>query len=72
MLGTHRFRIGQRVRPSAEGIKANIFSKTRHLQTGVVQKVDRFNSPSVLWEGRKTTKSYHPDFIEPDRRRNRR
>jgi hypothetical protein len=69
MLGKHKFRVGQRVRPSAEGIAVNIFPKTRQLQTGVVQKVDRFNSPTVLWEGRSTPKGYHPDFIAPDKRR---
>ena len=69
MLGKHKFRIGQRVRPSEEGIKARIFPKTRQLQSGVVQKVDRFNCPTVLWNGRRTGSSYHPNFIEPDRRR---
>ena len=69
MLGKHKFRVGQKVRPSAEGIKANIFPKTRQLQSGIVQKIDQFNSPTVLWDGRKTARGYHPDFIEPDRRR---
>ncbi len=69
MLGKHRFKVGQRVRPSEEGIKAFLFPKTRHMQRGVVQKVDRFNCPTVLWEGRKTASGYHPIFIAPDRRR---
>lgn len=69
MLGKHKFRINQRVRPSAYGIERLVFPKTRHQQTGVVLKVDRFNCPTVLWEGRKTPYSYHPDFIAPDRRR---
>lgn len=69
MFGKHKFRVGQRVRPSQEGIAAFIFPKTRHDQTGVVTKVDRFNSPTILWEGRKTPKSYAAEFIAPDRRR---
>lgn len=69
MLGRFKFKVGQRVRPSAEGIEAHIFPKTRHNQSGVVQKVDRFNCPTVLWERRKTASGYHPRFIAPDRRR---
>lgn len=71
MLGKHKFRVGQRVRPSQYGKDNRIFSKTRHDQSGVVVKVDRFNAPTVIWEGRKTASEYHPDFIEPDRRRKR-
>jgi hypothetical protein len=66
MLGNHQFRKGERVRPSATGIAACIFPKTRHRQRGIVTKVDKFNTPTVLWDGRKTASSYHPDFIEPD------
>lgn len=69
MIGKHKFTVGQRVRPSADGIAANIFPKARHDQSGVVQKVDRFNRPTVLWDGHKTAGGYHPDFIAPDRRR---
>ena len=69
MFGKYKFRKSQRVRPSAAGIAANIFPRTRHDQTGLVVKVDKFNFPSVLWHGRTTWQSYHPDFIEPDRRR---
>ncbi len=69
MMGKHKFRVGQRVRLSAEGIAANLVPKTRRDQTGVVQKIDEFNSPTVLWEGRKTPRSYYAGFIEPDRRR---
>lgn len=47
MLGKHKFMVGQRVRPSVEGIEACIFPKTRHNQTGVVTKVDEFNCPTV-------------------------
>lgn len=65
MLGKHKFRVGQKVRPSAEGIAANLFPKTRQKQSGVVRKVDRFNCPTVLWEGRRTSSSYHPRFIAP-------
>lgn len=70
MLGNHKFKVGQRVRPSAYGIKSLIFTKTRHHASGVVTAVDRFNSLTVLWEYRKTVSSYHPDFVEPDRRWN--
>lgn len=69
MLGKHKFRVGQRVRPSAEGIRANLFRKARELQSGIVLKVGLSNFPTVLWDGRKTASGYHPDFIEPDRRR---
>lgn len=69
MLGNHKFRIGQRVRPSAEGISAHLFPKTRQQQSGIVQKVDEYNCPTVLWNGRKTASIYHPNFIDPDRRR---
>ena len=72
MLGSFKFKIGQRVRPSKHGIAANIFTKTRRNQSGIVQKVDRFNSPTILWDGRKTTSGYHPCFIALDRRRSRR
>lgn len=71
VFGTHKFRKGQRVRPSEEGKRARIFPKTRHDQSGVVQKVDEYNSPTVLWDGRKTPSGYHPVFIAPDRRRAR-
>ncbi len=71
MLGKHKFRVGQRVRPSEEGIDARLFPKTRHGQSGIVTSVDEFNCPTVVWEGRKTPSSYHPDFIAPDRRRPR-
>jgi hypothetical protein len=67
--GKHRFRVGQRVRPSKEGIAGRIFTKTRHLQSGVVTKVDRFNSPTVRWDGRKTAIGYWAGFIAPDHRR---
>lgn len=65
----HRFKIGERVRPSEYGIHANLFPKTRHDQTGIVVKVDEFNCPTVRWEGRKTAIGYFSGFIAPDRRR---
>lgn len=71
MLRRHKFRVGQRVRPSQYGKDSCIFSKTRHDQTGIVTKVDEFNCPTVRWEGRKTTSGYFAGFIEPDRRRAR-
>lgn len=69
MLGKHKFKVGQRVRPSSCGQEHRIFPKSKFDQTGVVTKVDKFNSPTVLWEGRKTATGYYPDFVEPDRRR---
>lgn len=69
MLGKHKFRVGQRVRPSKEGIAACLF-RIRPDRSGVVTKVD-VNTPTVLWDGRKTTSGYHPDFVEPDKRRGR-
>ena len=72
MLGKHKFRVGQRVRPSPEGKAALLFMRKHLDASGVVTKVDEFNSPTVLWDHRKTACSYHPDFIGPDRRtRNR-
>jgi hypothetical protein len=66
MIGRHKFRIGQRVRPSPEGIRRNVFPGKKATRGGVVEKVDEFNSPTVLWDGRKTADGYHPDFIEPE------
>ena len=68
MIGSRPpFRVGQKVRPSREGIAATLFKGKKALATGRVVKVDRFNCPTVLWEGRKTATSYHPDFIDPVR-----
>ena len=69
MMRKHKFRVGQRVRPSQYGKDSYIFAKTRRDQTGVVTNVDEFNSPTVRWEGRKTAYGYFAGFIEPDRRR---
>lgn len=69
MIGRHRFRVGQRVRLSPEARTRSLLPKCRRDATGIVTKVDEFNCPSVRWEHRKTASSYHPDFIEPDRRR---
>lgn len=68
MSARRKFRIGLRVRPSSYGISSNIFSKTRHKQSGVVTKVDEFNDPTVLWDGRKTPKRYYYGFVALDRR----
>lgn len=65
----HKFRVGQRVRPSRAGIENDIFTGSRQLQSGMVVKVDQFNCPTVLWDGRKTPRGYHPDFISIDGRR---
>ena len=64
-----KFHVGQRVRPSAYGIDRCIFPKTRQQQSGVVVRVDRFDCPTIKWQGRKTNQSYFFGFIAPDRRR---
>jgi hypothetical protein len=71
MLGKHKFKVGQRVRPSQEGEDAYIFRRKHFDRTGIVTKVDKFNCPTVLWEGRKTASGYYAGFIQPDRRRKR-
>lgn len=74
MIGKHRFRVGQRVRPSRHGIEALLFTGSyrginKSEASGLVVAVDKFNSPTVLWSYRRTAASYHPNFISPDRRR---
>ncbi len=69
MIGKHKFKVGQRVRPSRSGIAAGLFRGDRRNQGGTVTKVDRFNGPTVRWDWRKTGSSYHPNFITPDRRK---
>lgn len=70
MFGTHKFRVGQRVRPSKIGIaRPGMFAGHKAERGGTVTKVDEFNCPTVLWDGRKTAAGYHADFIAPDRRR---
>jgi hypothetical protein len=59
------FRVGQKVKPSAEGIAATLFPGVKAKRIGAVTKVDEFNCPTVLWQGRKTASSYHPRFIAP-------
>lgn len=71
MLGKHRFKVGQRVRLSDYGRLRNILLRSRQDARGTVTKVDQFNSPDVLWDHRKTTSGYHPDFIEPVSKRAR-
>lgn len=68
-MTTHRFKVGQHVRVSQYGLDHNLVPKTRRDQTGIVVKVDEYNCPTVLWDGRKTPQGYHPKFIAPDRRR---
>ena len=65
----HYFRVGQRVRPSGYGIKKLIYARTKHDQSGVVTKIDKFGDPTVLWSGRKTPLGYYQGFIEHDRRK---
>lgn len=69
MMRKHKFKVGQRVRLSQYGKDRHIVPKTRMDQSGVITKVDEFNSPTVRWEGRKTASGYFAGFIEPDRRR---
>lgn len=71
MLGKYKFKVGQRVKPSQAGIDATLFLRQRatiNKVRGTVMKVGEFNDPTVLWDGRKTTSSYHPDFVEPVRK----
>lgn len=70
MFGKYKFRVGQRVRPSAYGIASYLFrGKKKEMATGIVTHVDEFNSPTVKWDYRKTATQYYAEFIEPDRRR---
>ena len=64
MIGSQRrFKVGQNVRLSRMGIRALCYKGQKAMRIGVVVKVDEFNSPSVLWDGRRTSSAYHPDFI---------
>lgn len=71
MSDKYKFKVGQRVRPSKDGIEAHLFRGKKATRSGIVTFVDRWNCPTVLWEGRKTTAGYHPRFIAPDRRKQR-
>ena len=69
----HKFKVGQRVRPSKYGIERTIFNGTyrgvdKSKASGVVIAVDDFNSPTVRWSYRKTGTTYFAGFIAPDRR----
>lgn len=69
MIGSQPpFRVGQRVRPSAYGIERLIFQPSKATRLGTVTKVDKYNCPTVLWDGRRTATSYYPDFVEAVRR----
>jgi hypothetical protein len=53
-LGTHRFKVGQRVRPSAKAVAGYLFPKTRrvlagtgHSETALARRVE------ILADGRK-------------------
>jgi hypothetical protein len=68
MIGSRApFKVGQRVKSSGEGNAATLF-RGHEKRRGTVKAVDKFNCPTVLWDGRKTTSSYHPDFIDPVRK----
>ena len=74
MLGKEKFHVGQRVRPSSYGIERTIFDgtyrgKKRAEWSGIVAKVDEFNSPTVKWDDLKNPVGYAPWFITADRRR---
>jgi hypothetical protein len=62
---THMFKVGDRVRLTEYARQCFIGTTYPPETTGTVTKVDRFNSPTVLWDHRKTASGYHPDFIEP-------
>lgn len=65
MIGTRApFVVGQRVRLSQYGKDSRIYSGKKAERHGTVTKVDEFNCPTVLWEGRRTATSYYPDFID--------
>lgn len=68
MFGRYRFKVGMRVKPSAEGIASTLFPGAKAERKGTVTKVDQWNGPTVLWDGRKTASSYWPGFIEPVRK----
>ncbi len=68
-----KFRVGQRVRPSQEGIEAHVFDgvyrgELRAKWSGVVIAVDRFNNATVKWDALKRAIRYAPCFIAMDRR----
>lgn len=69
MARKHKFRVGQRVRLSAYGRERHILPRHHVDASGIITKVDYFNSPSVRWDHRRTASGYFPGFIEPDRRR---
>lgn len=69
MMRKHKFRVGQRVCLSAYGRERNTMPRHRRDASGVVTKVDEFNSPTVRWDYRRTGSSYFAGFIEPDKRR---
>ncbi len=71
MLGAYQFKVGQRVKPSQRAWDGTLFWRYRSQRStfrGTVTKVDEFNCPTVLWDGRKTSSSYHPNFIDPVRK----
>jgi hypothetical protein len=73
LMRRHKFKVGQRVRPSQYALKRGMFRGTyrgadKSKASGVVTAVDQFNSPSVRWSYRKTSNSYFGGFIVPDRR----
>lgn len=61
-----KFRVGDRVKPSQYGIVNNIYTVSGQNRRGTVTGVDKFNFPSVRWDGQKTTIKYHPSFVEHD------
>jgi hypothetical protein len=69
MIGRYRFKVGMRVKLSEAGREAQIRPASKLDRLGTVTTVDKFNSPKVRWDGMKTPQGYHPDFIQPVRRR---
>jgi hypothetical protein len=66
MIGSRPpFKVGQRVKASKEALAGFVIRRCHAERRGTVKKVDQWNGPTVLWDGRKTAASYHPDFIDP-------
>jgi hypothetical protein len=65
MIGRYRFKVGMRVKLSKAGREANLYPPKKHDRLGTVTRVDQFNTPTVLWDGMKTPRGFHPDFVKP-------
>ena len=61
-----RFPIGCRVKMTREA--ADHWPKYKNVTGTIVRYANSGVSPCVLWDGRKTDTSYHPDFLRRTRR----